>query len=155
VRRAIEELKQVNNYDDVYNVLASAFSENDFDGFELRLHLPTGQFPELRSVETVLKRDGSACLQWRKPGSHRPGISNRWSVSLDLESNDGDDRASLVIYRHYKERPLQLDVNLLTAEFPDALAEAIGRARARTKRIFASAVASEEEATERAVAEAS
>jgi UDP-GlcNAc:undecaprenyl-phosphate GlcNAc-1-phosphate transferase len=152
VRRAIEELKQVNNYDDVYNVLASAFSENDFDGFELRLHLPTGQFPELRSVETVLKRDGSACLQWRKPGSHRPGISNRWSVSLDLESNDGDDRASLVIYRHYKERPLQLDVNLLTAEFPDALAEAIGRARAKTKRIFASPLASEEEG---AVAEAS
>jgi hypothetical protein len=106
-------------------------------------------------VETVLKRDGSACLQWRKAGSHRPGISNRWSVSLDLESNDGDDRASLVIYRHYKERPLQLDVNLLTAEFPDALADAISRARAKTKRIFASPLVGDGETMEGAVAEAS
>jgi hypothetical protein len=56
---------------------------------------------------------------------------------------------------HYKPGALQLDVNLLTAEFPAALAAALGRARVRTKRIATSLPASETEATAGTVAEAS
>lgn len=155
VRRAIEELQQVNDYDHLYSVLVSAFSENDFDGFELRLHSPLGQSPAMQSVDTMPKRDGGSCLWWRKPGSLLRGTCNGWWVSLDLVSSEGQDLASMVIYRHYSQRALQLDVNLLTAEFPDALAGAIGRARVRTKRISTSPPASEKEPTAGAAAKAS
>jgi UDP-GlcNAc:undecaprenyl-phosphate GlcNAc-1-phosphate transferase len=153
VRRAIEELQRVQDYDQLYSVLVSAFSENDFDGFELRLHSPLGRFPETRSVDHMPKRDGdSLCLWWRKPGSLLRGSGHGWCVSLDVVSRDHPHRASLIIYRHYNERALQLDVNLLTAEFPGALAEALARARIGTKRIGA---ASEKEARAGAVAEVS
>jgi hypothetical protein len=155
VRRAIEELQRVNDCDRLYRVLVSAFSENDFDGFELRLHSPLGQFPAMPSVDPMTKRDGGSCLWWRKPGSVLPGTCNGWSVSLDLVSSDGQDLASMVIYRHYSQRALQLDVNLLTAEFPDALAGAMGRARVSTKRLATSSPANENEAGAGAVAEAS
>lgn len=152
VRRAIEELQQVHDYDHLYSVLVSAFSENDFDAFELRLHSP-GRFPEMRLVDNMAKRDvDPISLWWRKPGSLVQGSGYGWCVSLDLVSDDHPTGASLIIYRHYNERALQLDVNLLTAEFPGALAEALVRARVGTKRI---APANEKEAGARAVSEAS
>jgi UDP-GlcNAc:undecaprenyl-phosphate/decaprenyl-phosphate GlcNAc-1-phosphate transferase len=155
VRRAIEELQRVNDYNHLSSVLVSAFTENDFDGFELRLQVPTGQFPEMQSVDLIPQRGGGTCLLWGKPGSLLRGTGNGWCVSLDLVSSDGQDRASMVIYRHYHRRALQLDVNLLTAEFPLALAEAIARARVRTKRTSASLPAGENETIAGAIAEAS
>jgi UDP-GlcNAc:undecaprenyl-phosphate GlcNAc-1-phosphate transferase len=153
VRRAIEELQQVHDYDHLYRVLVSAFSENDFDAFELRLHSPLGKAPEMRAVDNMAKRNGEPlCLWWRKPGSLLQGSGNGWCLSLDLVCGDHPAGASLTIYRHYHERPLQLDVNLLTAEFPGALAQALTRARAGTKRIGAG---SEKGAGARAGAEAS
>ena len=151
VRRAIDELQQVHDYDHLYSVLVSAFNENEFDGFELRLHSPPGRFPEIR-IDNMPKRDGdSLCLWWRKPGSFLRGSGHGWCISLDLVS-EGQDRASLSIYRHYNERPLQFDVNLLTAEFPVALAKALTRARVRTRRMSGTI---ENEATARVAAEAS
>jgi hypothetical protein len=153
VRRAIEELQQVHDYDHLYSVLVSAFSENDFDAFELRLHSPLGRSPEMRAVDNTAKRDREPlCLWWRKPGSLLRGSGFGWCVSLDLVSDDHPTGASLIIYRHYNEQALQLDVNLLTAEFPCALAEALVRARVGTKRI---APANEKEAGAKAVREAS
>lgn len=153
VRRAIEELQQVHDYDHLYTVLVSAFSENDFDAFELRLHSSLGRAPEMRAVDNTAKRDREPlCLWWRKPGSLLRGPGYGWCVSLDLVSNDHPTGASLIIYRHYNERALQLDVNLLTTEFPGALAEALVRARVGTKRI---GPANEKQAGASAVAEAS
>jgi UDP-GlcNAc:undecaprenyl-phosphate GlcNAc-1-phosphate transferase len=153
VRRAIEELQQVHDYDHLYRVLVSAFSENDFDAFELRLQSPPGRAPEMRAVDNSAKRDREPlCLWWRKPGSLLQGSGYGWCVSLDLVSGDHPSGACLTIYRHYSERALQLDVNMLTAEFPGALAEALVRARVGNKRIGA---ASEKDAAARTVAEAS
>jgi UDP-GlcNAc:undecaprenyl-phosphate GlcNAc-1-phosphate transferase len=152
VRRAIEELQRVQDFDQLYGVLVSAFSENDFDAFELRLH-SLARFPEMRSFDNMAQRDGDPiCLWWRKPGSLVRGSGYGWCVSLDLMSDEHPAGGSLIIYRHYNERALQLDVNLLTAEFPGALAEALARARVGTKRIGA---ASEKEARAEAVAEVS
>ena len=36
-------------------------------------------------------------------------------------------RGSLIVYRIYSQRDLQLDVNLLTSEFPATLADALDR----------------------------
>ena len=109
----------------------------------------------MKSGDTGLKRDGGSCLHWRKPGSVHRETSKGWCVSLDLVINGGHDHASLVIYRHYNSRALQLDVNMLTAEFPDALAEALDRARARPWRNAIGPSADETESIAESVAEAS
>jgi hypothetical protein len=51
-----------------------------------------------------------------------------WKLSLDLVTTSNLRRGSLVVYRIYGPRDLQLDVNLLISEFPTALADALGRA---------------------------
>jgi UDP-GlcNAc:undecaprenyl-phosphate/decaprenyl-phosphate GlcNAc-1-phosphate transferase len=154
LRRAIEELQRVNDYDHLYRVLVTAFNENDFDGFELRLQSPLGRFPEIEPVNGMHQRGEGSSLWWRKPGSLLSGVYYGWCVSLDLVSSD-EYRATMVIHRHYKQRALQLDVNLLTVEFPAALAEAIGRACVTTGRIPASSTVRENDAAAGVVAEAS
>jgi hypothetical protein len=48
-------------------------------------------------------------------------------LSLDLLTSTNRRRGSMAVYRGYTEKPLQLDVNLLTSEFPSALANALDR----------------------------
>src|SRR6266704_3362449 len=43
IRRAIEELKVARDYDQVRRILTAAFSNNDFDSFELKLDLLPGE----------------------------------------------------------------------------------------------------------------
>jgi hypothetical protein len=50
-----------------------------------------------------------------------------WKLTLDLVSTSNQRRGSLVVYRMYSPRDLQLDVNLLTSEFPATLADALER----------------------------
>jgi hypothetical protein len=56
-------------------------------------------------------------------------ISNQpsWKLMLDLVTTSNQPRGALVVYRAYERRDLQLDVNLLTSEFPRALADALDR----------------------------
>ena len=109
----------------------------------------------MKSGDTGLKRDGGSYLHWRKPGSVHRETGNGWSLSLDLAIRGGRDHASLLVYRHYNSRALQLDVNMLTGEFPNALAEALGRARVKGRRMPASPLADEMEALAESVEEAS
>jgi hypothetical protein len=50
-----------------------------------------------------------------------------WKLTLDLVTTSNRHRGSLVVYRIYGQRDLQLDVNLLTSEFPPTLANALDR----------------------------
>jgi len=56
-------------------------------------------------------------------------ISNEpsWKLTLDVVTSSNRHRGSLVVYRIYSQRYLQLDVNLLTSEFPFILADALDR----------------------------
>jgi len=58
-------------------------------------------------------------------------------LTLDLLTTSNRRRGSLVVYRAYSERDLQLDVNLLTSEFPVALADALDRALAAPQILIA------------------
>ena len=120
VRRAVEELKVVDDFDQVRRVLVAAFENNDFDAFELQLKpLPGDQAP---SSET------SRHFHWSK-FPHMVAISGQpsWKLTLDLVTTANRSRGSLVVYRIYSQRDLQLDVNLLTSEFPATLADALDR----------------------------
>jgi hypothetical protein len=50
-----------------------------------------------------------------------------WGMTLELLTTSSRRRGTLTIHRLYREQPLQLDVNLLTSEFPTVLADALDR----------------------------
>jgi UDP-GlcNAc:undecaprenyl-phosphate/decaprenyl-phosphate GlcNAc-1-phosphate transferase len=138
IRRAIEELKVTSDYDQLCRILEAAFSANDFDAFELRLHHLPGELPETRGLQ--LRSARSPHLRWTKPGSHfsHEAVS-AWSVNLELVATNNRRRGSMSIFRLYNERDLQLDVNLLTSAFPIALADALDRTLSHTVEVVPSA----------------
>ena len=120
VRRAVEELKVAGNFNQVRSVLFAAFDSNDFDAFELHLKSLPG--------DQAVSGENSRHLHWSK-FPHMVAISSQpsWNLTLDLVTTSNRRRGSLVVYRIYSRRDLQLDVNLLTSEFPAALADALDR----------------------------
>ena len=50
-----------------------------------------------------------------------------WRLTLDLVAANNRSYGSLEIYRFYSERPLLVDINLLTSVFPAVLADALRR----------------------------
>jgi len=121
VRRAVEEFKITRDLDQVRRVLIAAFESNDFDAFDLQLKPLRG--------DQVTAGDPNRQFHWSK-FPHMAALSSQpsWKLTLDLVTTSNQHRGSLVVYRIYSHRDLQLDVNLLTAEFPLALANALDRA---------------------------
>jgi UDP-GlcNAc:undecaprenyl-phosphate GlcNAc-1-phosphate transferase len=123
VRRAVEELKVAADFDQIRGILVAAFDGNDFDAFELQVASPLAD----RVHAPDLKRH----FHWSK-APHMMAISGQpsWKLTLDLVTTANHPRGSLVVYRIYSDRDLQLDVNLLTTHFPVALADALDRVSA-------------------------
>ena len=128
IRRATEELKVARDYEQLCSVLTAAFDSNDFDAFELRTKIfprerasyvqTTGFDPDLEELH----------FHWKRPGAPMlPGHGNAWSIELDLLTTANRRRGRMAVHRLYSQRTLQLDINLLTTEFPIALADALDR----------------------------
>ena len=121
IRRATEQLKSTADFQDLCRILIAAFSWNDFDAFELRAELPSGA--DGFGQPTVCPH-----VRWRKPGSYvAPGFGNMWSLHLDLVSTGNHYCGTLLIFRCYANRDLQLDINLLTSGLANAIADALHR----------------------------
>jgi UDP-GlcNAc:undecaprenyl-phosphate/decaprenyl-phosphate GlcNAc-1-phosphate transferase len=121
IRRATEELKVARDYEQVRNILVAAFGSNDFDSFELKLDVPA-------DLASDAEWHGIRSIRWSKAGSPRvlEGVAV-WTIALDLLSSGNRRRGTLSIHRLYSARDLQLDINLLTSEFPTALGDALER----------------------------
>jgi UDP-GlcNAc:undecaprenyl-phosphate/decaprenyl-phosphate GlcNAc-1-phosphate transferase len=165
IRRATEELKVARDYDQVRRILTAAFGSNDFDAFELRLEMPPGEPLPFDAAEQSARRN-SQVFRWSKPNTTKPSSSNGsssktngrpngskvgagassvgnppeasplWMITLDLLSSSNQRRGSLLVYRLYTRRDLQLDINLLTSAFPTALADALERTLAHSAEII-------------------
>src|SRR5258705_6433495 len=120
IRRAVEELKGAADYNQVRSILLAAFESNDFDAFELQLKSLSGD-------QTGFGEPYKP-FHWTK-FPHVVSISSMpsWKLTLELVTTSNRRRGSLVVYRAYSQRGLQLDVNLVTSEFPVALADALDR----------------------------
>jgi hypothetical protein len=120
VRRAVEELKVANDFDQVRSILIAAFDSNDFDAFELQLKSLPG--------DQASTGENNRHVHWSKY-PHMVAISSEpsWKLTLDLMTTSNQRRGSLVVYRTYSRRLLQMDINLLTSEFPATLADALER----------------------------
>lgn len=130
VRRAVEELKAARTFDEVRSILIAAFEGNDFDAFELQATPPPGD----RSHALEPKRR----IHWSKP----PNVTSisgepSWKLTLDLVTTANQPRGVLLVYRTYSDRDLQLDVNLLTSQFPAVLADALDRVLATPEVLLA------------------
>ncbi len=120
VRRAVEKLKVASDFDQVRGVLVDAFESNDFDAFELHLKSLPG--------DQAMPGETDRPFHWSK-FPHMVAISSQpsWKLTLDLVTTSNRQRGSLVVYRIYRHRDLQLDVNILTSESPPTLADALDR----------------------------
>jgi UDP-GlcNAc:undecaprenyl-phosphate GlcNAc-1-phosphate transferase len=137
IRRAIEELRVTSHYDQLCRILEVAFSNNDFDAFDLRLHRSPDEFPENSGLQ--IRSTGEPDLCWKKPASRV--IRERatgWRLDLDLVAISNRRTGSLTLYRNYSARDLQFDVNLLTSGFPVALADALERTLSRPAEVVSS-----------------
>jgi hypothetical protein len=120
IRRATEELKVARDYPQVRRILEAAFSANDFDGFELQV--------VSRKPSTSDVFDQEISYRWTKPAFPRQSHEwSTWHINMDLITTANRARGRLSIYRLYGDRPLLLDINLLTSLFPVALADALDR----------------------------
>ena len=120
IRRATEELKAADSLQQVGRILTAAFDSNDFDSFELRAEIASRGF-HLVSAEVPQ-------IRWRKPGNFSvAGFGDAWSMALPLVTAGRQFCGNLVISRHYTNRDLQLDINLLTSTFATTLADALHR----------------------------
>jgi len=121
IRRAAEELKTAADFQDMCRIMGAAFEENDFDGFELRAESYSG------GGELAIAQAACPLTRWRKPGSHVAlGFRNSWSLHLDLMSTGNHYCGTLIVFRHYSQRDLQTDINLLSI-FATSLADALHR----------------------------
>jgi hypothetical protein len=115
----------------VRNILVAAFEGNDFDAFELQaMHPP---------IDHARSNESKRRFHWSK-FPHMRAISSEpsWKLTLDLVTTSNQPSGSLVVYRSYSDRDLQLDVNLLTSQFPAALADALDRVLAMPEVLIAS-----------------
>ncbi len=128
IRRATEELKAARDCDQIRRVLEAAFTSNDFDGFDVRFRLFPGESHPAGALEAQARR-GEVSFHWGRTGGPRSldGLA-LWTLSLDLVSSSSRRRGALMVHRVYSHRGLQLDINLLTSDFPVALADALDRA---------------------------
>jgi UDP-GlcNAc:undecaprenyl-phosphate GlcNAc-1-phosphate transferase len=121
IRRATEELRLAQNYQQVCNILKTAFEENDFDGFDFQVGLRPEEFSAIAPPGT---------FHWSKLGvlKFREDGPAAWSLNLDLMTSENTWRGTLKLYREYADKPLLVDINMVTAVFPVALADAVDRA---------------------------
>ena len=138
IRRATEELKVARDYDQVRRILTAAFGSNDFDGFELKLELLPGELVPFETADASGPRRAGNSFRWNKPGVPKVlDASKVWTVALNLQSSANRRRGTLTVHRLYSPRALQVDINLLTAAFPIALADALDRTLAHSAQVIA------------------
>jgi UDP-GlcNAc:undecaprenyl-phosphate/decaprenyl-phosphate GlcNAc-1-phosphate transferase len=129
IRRAVKDLKAARDFEQVRNILVAAFATNDFDAFDLELEPSAAEMLSVSfEADSSSDSSGGSCFRWSKPGVPQTlSSSTAWRIALHLLTSNGAPCGTLTVLRFYSERDLQIDINLLTAGFPTALADALHR----------------------------
>jgi hypothetical protein len=126
IRRATEELRVTRDYVQLCRILEAAFSNNDFDGFDLKVELLPEGHNGAGHLSIPPKSAEGLHFHWTK--LERSKLSDGrsgWNLTLDLVTASNRHRGSMNIYRCYRNRTLLVDINLLTSVFPVVLADAL------------------------------
>jgi hypothetical protein len=105
----------------------------------LNVAMLPGDMGAVESLDAPAARRNGHSFHWNKPGRGANSLNNSsaWTIALDLFSSSNRHRGTLKVYRLYSTRDLQLDVNLLTAAFPTALADALDRTLVHSAQVIA------------------
>jgi UDP-GlcNAc:undecaprenyl-phosphate GlcNAc-1-phosphate transferase len=135
IRRAAEELKVTADYAQLCCILETAFSNNDFDGFDLNVKLPESS-KDTRHLP--ISSAGEALhFRWCKPeGSKLRDDWSGWNLTLDLVTTRNRGCGSMNIHRGYRDGTLLIDINFLTSVFPVVLADALDRVLSATEEVL-------------------
>jgi UDP-GlcNAc:undecaprenyl-phosphate GlcNAc-1-phosphate transferase len=104
IQYAVEHLPLATSMAEVNRLLEGMFESNDFDSFDL-----------------IIADEHHG---WRKSNQ---GSANSWSIGINLVSTEGIAQGQLTIYREHCERPLLVDINLITTDLPLVLSNTLAR----------------------------
>jgi hypothetical protein len=126
IRRALGELRVARDYEQVCNIVKAAFESNDFDSVQWTLE--TSALGN-RGFLLLPQRTDLLEFRWRRSAAEDVQDLSRpsWRLQLDLLTGKGVLLGQMMLFRTYSPRALQLDINLLTTDFPAALADALHR----------------------------
>ena len=123
IRRAAESLSVCSDVFSLCNILTETLQPLGFDGFGLSFPAPVW-LPEAPHIPFVADAKGGLCCHWTAAHHSEP----QWELNLELASSSGQKCGFFSIYRRLSDKPLLLDVNLLSDGFQVALAGAVYRA---------------------------
>jgi UDP-GlcNAc:undecaprenyl-phosphate GlcNAc-1-phosphate transferase len=124
IRRALGELKVARDYEQVCHIVKAAFESNDFDSVEWKLE--NGALGNRAFL--LPQRSDLLEFRWHRAAEGAGSDSlPSWRLQLDLLTGKSVLLGRMMLFRHYSPRALQLDINLLTTDFPSALADALDR----------------------------
>lgn len=134
-RRAARELASAYDFAAVERLLQRTLANNDFDGCELVLGSTGLSAHQQHQTPNPFDISEHAFWTWRRDFLPAASSNGRWAMRLDLVNSYGVSRGSLLFYREEVERPLMVDINVMTGcGFHRALADAIDRALGQTAR---------------------
>src|SRR6202022_85042 len=122
-----ERIKGVRESSGFVHILKSAFSTNDFDGFELSVKAQLEEHPTVGDGLRLCPKEGLH-FEWKKPGASKFRRNwGAWNLTLELRPTKSRWHGSMRIHRLYADRALLVDINLFTSLFPMVLADAVER----------------------------
>jgi hypothetical protein len=131
VRRATERLAKAENSLHLCWILQDALEFNDFDGYHLTY---TAASDESHSAQDQTEEQSFA---WHRPIEDEisdGSLTHSWALTLELVTAKNERRGFFTLYRSRSDRPLLMDLNLLTSGFQVALADALERLIAQAGR---------------------
>lgn len=130
LRRASGQLMKARSLAAICEILDQAFDSNDFD----RFHFELSPWLRRRMNDPLNRAVYDGAYAWQKQPSetsfersHLPA----WSLTLDLIDPAQQGLGAFTVFRACNDKPLLVDINLLTTEFRTALANAVRRAAER------------------------
>lgn len=131
IRRAGDKLAEAHNFLQICCTLQEAFEVNDFDGFQLSLSsVPAESAPYEEFWFFAEGRKDERRYAWNKPaqgnGSDQ-AFAHKWALTLELETTGRHRFGCLILYRAQSDKPLMVDLELLTSNFRRSLAAAVER----------------------------
>jgi UDP-GlcNAc:undecaprenyl-phosphate GlcNAc-1-phosphate transferase len=131
IRRAGNKLMEARNILQICCILQEEFEANDFDGFQLSLARASAE-PALHEelCPPAEGRKEERRYAWHKPiqdSDNGRGLSHKWALTLELETASKRRFGCFTLYRAESDKPLMVDLELLTSEFRRSLADAVER----------------------------
>lgn len=130
VRRATERLTKVQDFLHLCWTLQEAFAATDFDAYHLSLTSTGAPHNRNDRFASTADKPSERCFAWHRPKEtfcSDESLTYPWTLTFELVTAKNVKKGSFTLCRSQSDRPLLIDMNLLTSTFRVALADAVDR----------------------------